>query len=101
MLGTPLKVFFLKYNGSFSASLISMRELDSMIGTLSDWSKSIDVYEIEGLIEPAGPLTWEQCAEAVRELMAVEFVLDKCDASLQEKMEFERKLCGFTEKNYE
>ena len=100
MLGSPLKIFFIKYNGMFDATLVNMNELESSIGILSDWSKSIEVWEIEGLVEPAKPMEWQEYADAVRNLMADEFNLGTCDATLNEKIELENKLCGFTEKDF-
>lgn len=94
ILKTPLKVLVLKYNGRVSPNLNMIGVIDSLISVLFQLCTRLDVYAVEGLIEPKFSMEWEEYAEAVRDLMANEFQLHKSISSFAFKKEIEGKV-GF------
>lgn len=94
VLNTPLKVVVLKYRGRMSPALNMMGTIDNLLSLLFQLYTNLDVFEVEGLIEPKSEMPWEEYAEEVRSLMASEFKLEKIDGDFSGKKFTESKYTG-------
>ena len=98
VLGTPLKVVALKYRGRVSPTFNMMATIDNIVSMFFQLYSHLDVYAFEGLIAPTSRMDWEEYAEAVRDLMAAEFHLNKSNATFKDKKELEARCNSYSEK---
>jgi len=89
VVNTPLKVLSIQYSGKFSPSYNLINLPESIFGVLSQWSTSIDIIEMQGLISPKKPMAWEEFAEEVREMMCQEFGFEKANYYSEDRKAFD------------
>jgi lysophosphatidylcholine acyltransferase/lyso-PAF acetyltransferase len=91
---TPLKIVSLRYDSKFSPSFNMIDMIDSLLALLMQFSNSLKIIEIEGVVGPKKGVKWEEFAEDVRDMMCEELGFEKRDGAFEQKKVFESIVIG-------